>query len=264
MVKKRIGEAITNQPTNRIRLLRAPSPEKKKKETGEKLGDRRKIFSWGTEPERRSWSASPLPVAQGSTPMQRWYQPCMQQPKPRKETFSGCGEAADFARAPTIHKRGLVVFTERRRGGGRSGVAFASRRATAVAAAARGEETEETRWVRSEESCDEPTGGRRNISGAARGGLGVSRGHGGDLGRWWMGRTVEARLGVVRDYPGTAGFPFFYRRACLLGRVTLWFPFCSPGALRWDLHGLCGSCLGATEKLPRFRNVRHCPFSAPL
>lgn len=35
----------------------------------------------------------------------------MQQPKPRKEAFSGCGcEAADVARAPTIHE-GLVVFT---------------------------------------------------------------------------------------------------------------------------------------------------------
>ena len=52
--------------------------------------------------------------------MQRWYQPCMQQPKPRKEAFSGCGcEAADVARAPTIHE-GLVVFTGAR-GGGRFG-----------------------------------------------------------------------------------------------------------------------------------------------
>jgi hypothetical protein len=42
----------------------------------------------------------------------------MQQPKPRKEAFSGCGDAADLARAPTIHKRGLVVFTARAAGRG--------------------------------------------------------------------------------------------------------------------------------------------------
>jgi len=44
----------------------------------------------------------------------------MQQPKPRKEAFSGCGcEAGDVARAPTIHE-GFVVFTCAR-GGGRVG-----------------------------------------------------------------------------------------------------------------------------------------------
>jgi hypothetical protein len=59
-------------------------------------------------------------VFQGSRPMQRWYQPCMQQLKPRKEAFSGCGcETADVAHAPTIHE-GLVVFTVAR-GEGRVG-----------------------------------------------------------------------------------------------------------------------------------------------
>ncbi|KAF0923306.1 hypothetical protein E2562_005267 [Oryza meyeriana var. granulata] len=48
--------------------------------------------------------------------MQRWYQPCMQEPKPRKEAeevLSGCGgeegEAGEVVRAPTIHK-GVLVF----------------------------------------------------------------------------------------------------------------------------------------------------------
>lgn len=41
----------------------------------------------------------------GSRPMQRWCQPCMQQPKLRKEALSGCGgEAGEVVRAPTIHK----------------------------------------------------------------------------------------------------------------------------------------------------------------
>ncbi|KAG8070577.1 hypothetical protein GUJ93_ZPchr0006g40750 [Zizania palustris] len=53
--------------------------------------------------------------------MQRWYQPCMQEPKPRKEadeSLSGCsGEAEKVVRAPTIHK-GALVFAAERSGGG--------------------------------------------------------------------------------------------------------------------------------------------------
>lgn len=50
--------------------------------------------------------------AQGSRPMQRWYQPCMQEPKARKEAeaaLSGGEEREEevVARAPTIHE-GLV------------------------------------------------------------------------------------------------------------------------------------------------------------
>ncbi|KAL5213456.1 hypothetical protein ABZP36_024303 [Zizania latifolia] len=53
--------------------------------------------------------------------MQRWYQPCMQEPKPRKEadeSLSGCGgEAEKVVRAPTIHKSALVFVAERSGGG---------------------------------------------------------------------------------------------------------------------------------------------------
>lgn len=47
--------------------------------------------------------------------MQRWYQPCMQDPKPRKEAeeaLSGCGGEegeAEVVRVPTIHKGALVL-----------------------------------------------------------------------------------------------------------------------------------------------------------
>ena len=60
-------------------------------------------------------------AAQGSRPMQRWYQPCMQAPKQRKEaeeSLSVCGgeegEAA-IVWVPTIHEGAELVLAARRR-----------------------------------------------------------------------------------------------------------------------------------------------------
>lgn len=60
-------------------------------------------------------------AAQGSRPMQRWYQPCMQAPKQRKEaeeSLSVCGGEegeAEIVWVPTIHEGAELVFAARRR-----------------------------------------------------------------------------------------------------------------------------------------------------
>ena len=78
--------------------------------------------------------------------MQRWYQPCMQAPKQRKEaeeSLSVCGGEegeAEIVWVPTIHEGAELVVAARR--GRRSGL---------PAAREEGEEEEETGSVRSEE-----------------------------------------------------------------------------------------------------------------
>uniref|UniRef100_J3LCC2 Uncharacterized protein n=1 Tax=Oryza brachyantha TaxID=4533 RepID=J3LCC2_ORYBR len=71
--------------------------------------------------------------------MQRWYQPCMQEPKPRKEAdeegLSGCGgeaEEEEVVQAPTIHK-GVLVFAR----GDPERVSASGSAVVAVAAASR-------------------------------------------------------------------------------------------------------------------------------
>jgi hypothetical protein len=56
--------------------------------------------------------------------MQRWYQPCMQAPKQRKEeaeeSLPGCGgeeREAEIVRAPTIHERLSLPRAARRTAG---------------------------------------------------------------------------------------------------------------------------------------------------
>lgn len=63
-------------------------------------------------------------AAQGSRPMQRWYQPCMQAPKQRKEAEESlsvcCGEEgeAEVVWVPTIHEGAELVLARRRKRSG--------------------------------------------------------------------------------------------------------------------------------------------------
>jgi hypothetical protein len=116
-------ESITQLPTNRPIKI-AGLLRRRRIFRGKTWRPRENLQLEGSSNQERESRLCVFPDPKGGPsgvrPMQWWYQPCIQQPKPRKET-SGCDDAADSARAPTIHKRGLVVFTARATGRGRSG-----------------------------------------------------------------------------------------------------------------------------------------------